>query len=193
MNTPRIDDLHSSSITANSGGWVSVNSQRHMTISDRLREKVLGSSSRFINEQSNMFAKVNGGTMPGVLSNEYQKDYIVEMRMRDQLIQDKKQGSRKVDFRRGTITQEKREEASKRKLIIIGDKHQVNNQTRSPILKHAPGAMPTFYPTRTIERLVGKSSGDNNSNWSRPATVEVNSRVGMSAGLLDKLKPASPL
>lgn len=45
--------------------------------------KVAGSTSRFINEQKEFFAKINGGTLSGVLQNDYQKDYVAEMRMKD--------------------------------------------------------------------------------------------------------------
>lgn len=39
--------------------------------------KTYGDSSRFLNECNNMFAKVNGGTIAGVLQNQYHKDYMV--------------------------------------------------------------------------------------------------------------------
>ena len=44
---------------------------------------VFGSSSRFINEHGSIFSKINRGNMQAVISNDYQKDYLIEMKMKD--------------------------------------------------------------------------------------------------------------
>jgi hypothetical protein len=46
----------------------------------------LGSSSRFINDHKEAFADINNGAMPSVLQNDYQKDFVLEQRLRDQEI-----------------------------------------------------------------------------------------------------------
>ncbi len=38
---------------------------------------VFGSSSRFINEQASIFSKLNRANMQAVISNDYQKDYLI--------------------------------------------------------------------------------------------------------------------
>ena len=86
---------------------------------DKLQDKVLGSSSRHINETSDFFAKVNGGTMQGVMQHDYQKDFLCEMNMRDSRVQQSKDRRGKINFRRNTITQAAREKDTKRKLVIL--------------------------------------------------------------------------
>jgi len=44
---------------------------------------VFGSSSHFINEHGSIFSKINRGNMQAVISNDYQKDYLIEMKMKD--------------------------------------------------------------------------------------------------------------
>lgn len=47
---------------------------------DSLRESQMmtqaGSTSRFINESKDFFAAINGGTMRGVMQEDYSKDYV---------------------------------------------------------------------------------------------------------------------
>jgi hypothetical protein len=56
------------------------------TLSAGLQQKMLGSSSRFINEKFDMFALGNGGTRRGVIQTDYLKDGICDMRMKDAAI-----------------------------------------------------------------------------------------------------------
>jgi hypothetical protein len=51
-----------------------------------MQQRMLGSSSRFINEKFDLFSVVNGGTMRGVIQNDYLKDSIVDMRMKDSAV-----------------------------------------------------------------------------------------------------------
>jgi len=63
---------------------------------------VYGSSSRFINEQTSIFSKLNSGNIQSVISNEYQKDYLIEMKMKDELNLFLKEKIAKNSFRKTT-------------------------------------------------------------------------------------------
>jgi hypothetical protein len=61
-----------------------------MSPRDSLRQSMImeqaGSGSRFLNEQKDFFAMINGGTMNGVIQQDYTRDYVVEMRLKDQKV-----------------------------------------------------------------------------------------------------------
>lgn len=62
-----------------------------------------------------------GGTISGCMQYDYEKDFVVEAKMRDSRYQELRQSKRAVDLRKSTKTQERRIENTKRKLKIIED------------------------------------------------------------------------
>jgi hypothetical protein len=45
-----------------------------------------------LSEANNIFAKVNGGTMDGVMKNQYMKDYMIEKSLRESRLDRLRQG-----------------------------------------------------------------------------------------------------
>jgi len=80
--------------------------------------KTYGDTSKFLSESNNMFAKVNGGTMEGVMKNQYMKDYMIEKSLRDIKFDKLRQDWKKKDKRRNTLGCSMREVDVRRKLII---------------------------------------------------------------------------
>jgi len=55
-------------------------------------QRTYGDSSKFLSEANNIFAKVNGGTMDGVMKNQYMKDYMIEKSLRESRLDRLRQG-----------------------------------------------------------------------------------------------------
>lgn len=104
-------------------------------------QRTYGDSSRFLNECNNMFAKVNGGTMPGVMENRYHGDYVIEKKLRDTRIDRLKERRIKKDPKRNTNAQNYRELDAKRRLVVI-DKAEALRQLTKPHLLHPAGEVP---------------------------------------------------
>ena len=103
--------------------------------------KTYGDSSRFLNECNNMFAKVNGGTMAGVLQNQYHKDFMVQKTLRDTRLQKLVQRRLKKDPQRNTRAAKLREDATKRKLVVL-DSNAKLTRLRSPLIAQPAGSVP---------------------------------------------------
>ena len=56
-----------------------------------------------MSESNNMFAKVNGGTMEGVMKNHYMQDYMIEKGLRDSRLDMFKKNQKHKDKRRNTL------------------------------------------------------------------------------------------
>ena len=52
-----------------------------------LIQTTYGGTSKFINESNDIFAKVNGGQLASCIQNDYLKDYLIDMKMKDDNLQ----------------------------------------------------------------------------------------------------------
>ncbi len=67
------------------------------------------------------------------------------MKIKDDNLQQMKMQQTNTNFHRDTIAQRMREKDSRRKLVILQNKKDIE-QAQSPITMHTPGALPKFYP-----------------------------------------------
>ena len=88
-----------------------------------------------------MFAKVNGGTIGGVLENKYNSDYVIEKRLNDDRLQRLRERLVKKDPKRNNNSQNYRELATKRRLVVLSRRDAENN-SRSPVTEHRLGSVP---------------------------------------------------
>ena len=59
-----------------------------------------------------------------------------------------------INFRRPNKAQFHREKSNKRKLVILTDSDMSLRQSAGPKLCHPPGMVPSFYPTRMIDKIM---------------------------------------
>lgn len=112
-----------------------------------------GGTSQKLNEYQDMFSKVNGGQFSSCLQNDYQKDYLTDMKMKDQRQQNMRVRVSLASFRRDNAAQLLREMDSKRKMQAA-EEHKERSLQQKPIVMHKPGFVPHFYPTRLVEKTL---------------------------------------
>jgi hypothetical protein len=101
------------------------------------------------------FVPVNGGRIGSVLSNEYQQDRLIDLRMQDALRQENKHRHTALNFKKDTTTQVLRQRETKKRLEKISE-HEALQQATTPQLKHMPGSVTLFYPSKDITSMVQK-------------------------------------
>lgn len=123
--------------------------------SSDVHRRTFGLTSLRLHHLADPFVPVNGGRIGSVLSNEYQEDRLIDMRMQDALRQENKQRQTALNFRKDTTTQMLRQLETKKKLERI-DVHERSQQATTPQLKHMPGSVTQFYPSKDIKAMVEK-------------------------------------
>lgn len=114
---------------------------------ERLRSTTYGGPSKILNEAFDSFAKINGGRLPSCVHGEYQKDFVTDLKLKDTFRQDRESFRSTFNFRRDNVAQVLRENDTKRKLRMLRNA-TLKTYATTPIVKHKPGFVPSFYPTR---------------------------------------------
>ena len=91
--------------------------------------------------------------MANCITNSYEKDFIVEQKLRDLRYQEHKARLKGFDYKGTTIAQEKRIKNTQRRLQVIDGNDKLNT-VFSPIRCHAPGHLPKFYPGAQVEQVL---------------------------------------
>lgn len=120
---------------------------------ERIQTKTYGGASGVLNLAFDSFHNINGGRFESCLANEYQKDFVTDLRLKDTFRQDLKELRSQQNFRRDNIAQKLREYDSKRKLREQ-QMHLEKQYATSPLVHHKPGYVPSFYPSRLAPENV---------------------------------------
>ena len=100
-----------------------------------------------------MFSRVNGGQFTSCIQNDYQKDYLTDMKMKDQRKQSMRVRVSLASFRRDNAAQMLREMDSKRKMQAAEEHRELLLQ-QEPIVMHKPGYVPHYYPSKLVEKTL---------------------------------------
>lgn len=129
--------------------YAKITDAEHQYSADELgsmRPKTYGGASKIINQAFDRFATINGGTLTSCIQNDYQKDYLTDLKYADVKKQQIKNAVFQMShYRRDNVAQVLRQNDTKRKLTIM-------DQARKP-----PGSVRT---NSLFDKLTDARSGN---------------------------------
>ena len=139
MHSPthnRIDSIRDDSVYKSVGGdksasgttWsMTAASSNFSKLKLKLQSQTHGLTSEQVATCMDPSAKVNAGQMKNCLSHEYERDFIIESLLNDQLHQNEKARKKSFDFRRTTKAHKGNLLATKKRLQKIKEKEMSDN------------------------------------------------------------------